>query len=210
MQQTTNFQLPIIELEDNYDIEVFNEGNRITDTQLKALKDMADSWIAFKNTGGEIGGSNGTKLLIDGRKIEGIGDALELRGKGSNPLYLTKNGTFNVTQLIPSVDCELGSSTNRWKEIYMGNYSVSTNGYTKLPNGMIMQWGSISLTSGSKTDFTPPIAFPTQCLIISATLVGGTTYSNLGVTSGINSNNSLYALQSTGATRPVNWFAIGY
>lgn len=37
----------------------------------------------------------------------------------------------------------------------------ATNGYTKLPNGLIIQWGWVNVTDDQNVDVTLPIAFPT-------------------------------------------------
>jgi len=53
--------------------------------------------------------------------------------------------------------------------------NLSSIGYTKLPNGLIIQWGNVDWVNtgrvGSRLDITInfPIAFPTQCLIFLAT-----------------------------------------
>lgn len=54
-------------------------------------------------------------------------------------------------------------------DIYNGSYSKSTNGYTKLPNGMILQWGEFSFSD--MTNYNPryvnfPIKFPNQCFTV--------------------------------------------
>ena len=54
--------------------------------------------------------------------------------------------------------------------------SKATNGYQKLPSGLIIQWGHINTgTSNSNISVTFPIAFPSLCssVYISADTVGG-------------------------------------
>jgi hypothetical protein len=49
-------------------------------------------------------------------------------------------------------------------------FSASANGYTKLPNGIILQWGSgVSAGYGALT-VTWPIAFPTGCFVAFPTI----------------------------------------
>lgn len=45
---------------------------------------------------------------------------------------------------------------------FIGTFLKETNGYTSLPNGIIMQWGIINGVDFSSTIF--PISFPTACL----------------------------------------------
>jgi len=47
--------------------------------------------------------------------------------------------------------------------------SLSGNGYQKLPNGLIIQWGSAT-TSGGGASVSFPIAFPTQCYAVIASV----------------------------------------
>ncbi|TCS35807.1 hypothetical protein EDC30_109106 [Paucimonas lemoignei] len=76
----------------------------------------------------------------------------------------------------------------------------ATNGYTKLQNGIIFQWG-ISALSGSLT--TWPIAFPNSCLscaALSNSSATTITYSNLTAT------GTTFSMQSstTGANQSAN------
>ena len=48
-----------------------------------------------------------------------------------------------------------------------GTYSTSSNGYQKLPSGIIIQWG-IGNFSGGTVAITFPTAFPTSCLAVTA------------------------------------------
>lgn len=163
MQETINYNLKKPEANDNVNIEDFNFNFDKIDEKLFAV---IQAWEDFKANGGEIGGTDGTKLKINGRAITAIGEALALIGEGTFPLYYARNRTHNVDQLIPGGKGELGSDEARWQEIYLGNYSKNANGYTKLPNGMIMQWGQIDITISNSNNgaitATLPIAFSTS------------------------------------------------
>ena len=90
--------------------------------------------------------------------------------------------------------------------------SKSTSGYTYLPNGFILQYGSGSSASGGSTTVTFPIAFPTACQSVVCSAVGTkslATYSTLSASSFISVVTD--SSNGTGATGvPFNWFAIGY
>ena len=87
----------------------------------------------------------------------------------------------------------------------------SENGYQKLPDGLIIQWG-LSTGASSRTA-TFPIAFPNECLNIS-----GSTYLPLGnfqTCSFRNATNQNFGIQTgdvnnVAQPNPVKWFAIGY
>lgn len=151
---------------------VENKVDKIEGKQLSTndfddrLKQLVEDWNNFKINGGEIGGTDGTKLKINGRAISAIGEALALSGGETSPMYYARNKVHNVDQLIPGGQGELGSDDARWQELYLGNYSKSTNGYTKLPNGFILQWGEgVSIISGEESKVINfPIAFPNNCI----------------------------------------------
>jgi hypothetical protein len=102
------------------------------------------------------------------------------------------------------------------------NVSLSSNGYTYLPNGIIMQWGKIYTTnvveSGAVVTF--PIPFPNNCLSITT----GVEIDNWSSTSGLNITTLTSNITSTNfdlVLKPVNavagagsiylvWQAIGY
>jgi hypothetical protein len=103
------------------------------------------------------------------------------------------------------------SITSKWIVISssFNNFvnSKTTNGYTYLPNGLIMQWG-LSSASSNNTTITFPVAFPTACLNASA-------ISNADVTS--ESGNANIAATTTttlrirsNAANNYYWQAIGY
>lgn len=87
--------------------------------------------------------------------------------------------------------------------------SLAANGYQKLPSGLIIQWGSLSVAATSSSPVTWPVAFPTaaiQALVSMGESVGS------GGTCGI------YSLSMTGAnisnaessSNLIRFFAIGY
>lgn len=84
--------------------------------------------------------------------------------------------------------------------------SKTSNGYQKLPSGLIIQWGNASWsTSGTAVSF--PMAFPTGCLAVvvgMAGSVGGQPYVNNPTATGFN------AFMTAGTTSNHYWLAIGY
>lgn len=91
------------------------------------------------------------------------------------------------------------------------NQSLGTNGYQKLPGGLIIQWGNTaSLTSGSSNTITLPVAFPNACQSVTycANTQNGSGASAQSITTKTTTSFSLWAnaLVSTA----YNWIAIGY
>lgn len=44
--------------------------------------------------------------------------------------------------------------------------SLSPNGYQKLPSGLIIQWGSVTIPANSNGSFMFPIQFPNSCFVV--------------------------------------------
>jgi hypothetical protein len=88
--------------------------------------------------------------------------------------------------------------------------SISTNGYQKLPGGLIIQWGSNSSSSASVTF---PIAFPTALLQViysfgypsSQAAAGGYQWLTAQSTTGF---TTYY--DPAGASGKGTWIAVGY
>ena len=91
----------------------------------------------------------------------------------------------------------------------------SENGYTKLPNGMIFQWGSYpTITAGQSKDVNLPVAFPTAGVFCSAN--DSSDAGNLAVMICRFKSNSQITITNDNSvatgSRNVSgqWFAVGY
>lgn len=87
------------------------------------------------------------------------------------------------------------------------NQSLATNGYQKLPGGLIVQWGYLS-NSNSTGTVTFPIAFPTACLDVLTTLLiaGATTH----VSNVSSKSTTQFGYGKSLSSSDVMWFALGY
>ena len=63
---------------------------------------------------------------------------------------------------------DIGMMSNKFKNIYLTDYITGVNGYTKLTNGFIEQWGEVAIPLTLDTSYTKlitfPIAFPNKCI----------------------------------------------
>ena len=91
----------------------------------------------------------------------------------------------------------------------------SENGYTKLPNGMIFQWGSYpTITAGQSKDVNLPVAFPTAGVFCSAN--DSSDAGNLAVMICKFKSNSQITITNDNSVTTGNrnvsgqWFAVGY
>jgi hypothetical protein len=96
--------------------------------------------------------------------------------------------------------------------------SISSNGWTKMPNGLIMQWG-LSATTGmsSPTTVNFPIEFPNNVFMVSGTMVSvsGQPQDNV-LTLYATPSNTSFIVRSGGqggsgffTNDPFYWYAIG-
>jgi hypothetical protein len=74
------------------------------------------------------------------------------------------------TQQIPA-----GTQSNHAVNLGQFAASMGANGYTKLPNGLILQWGNVAANSSGLATLTFPIAFPNNLFIVEATYVNSGT-----------------------------------
>ncbi len=94
------------------------------------------------------------------------------------------------------------------------NQSLSTNGYQKLPGGLIIQWGEISVPADGTATVTWNTAYPTACLQAVCTQgdafgVGGDAGAgiyNLSTTTATVRNGA----NNGGANSTLRWFSVGY
>ena len=91
--------------------------------------------------------------------------------------------------------------------------SKSANGYTYLPNGVLIQWGTFA-TSGTTYTLTYPIAFPSACTFVlpiryAAGDTGGVV--DIALVAGASATLGLSSqVFSTVSGWSVYWIAIGY
>lgn len=94
------------------------------------------------------------------------------------------------------------------------NRSLATNGYQKLPGGLILQWGYSSVIgTNSSASVTLPIAFPTAMLNVIAIQADdlGTNESMGWAVLGFSTTGfTIKHYSGQGTARAAFWFAIGY
>jgi len=126
---------------------------------------------------------------------------------------------MGLVELATNVEVQAGTDTTRAVTpaglmSAFGSY-LASNGYQKLPSGLILQWGG-AFSSGAAADngvITFPIAFPTACLAAVATITGHLTGSwtiqrgNVWTT-GCAFTTSLNGSYSSGSG--FNYIAFGY
>lgn len=90
------------------------------------------------------------------------------------------------------------------------NQSFATNGYQKLPGGLILQWGFSTTISTTLSSITFPIAFPSACIHVGVQDQATVAASAIahGVSGFTTTKFDVVAATTAGTT--AYWFAIGY
>ncbi len=92
--------------------------------------------------------------------------------------------------------------------------SLASNGWQRLPSGLIMQWGTVTQGAGLSAQVTFPIAFPTGCQSITAIHAGSAgamVIENSGARTA--SGTILRIFNDAGIQQSswvANWIAVGY
>lgn len=123
---------------------------------------------------------------------------------GSDNVIVADNGhawRFTGASPLSSVDAITADALPRLSQFAS---SRSTNGYTKLPNGFIIQWGTVTIGS-SGTNITLPITFPTACTSVLASC----TTNNLARAS-IISTSTINVACNPSTPQLCYWIAVGY
>lgn len=107
-------------------------------------------------------------------------------------------------------------------DLNLAGISKTSNGYTKLPNGMILQWGTSSVPTANYAvqTITFPIAFPTACLNVQVCgrtpyYAGGAAYENSIKVNGVPTLTTFQTYTNWSGTRAGDqfyptWVAVGY
>jgi len=154
-----------------------------------------------------------------------VADAIQLGdGVAANNLVIKTNddGSFQISRgniggaLTPilSIDAD-GKMVQAW-ETGAGKQLFSGNGYQKLGNGLIIQWGlSAVIPDDSEITVNFPVAFPTACLNVTATVrqanfIGGGYIVFIDTLSNANFVMGMDDVATSVGGAAAYWIAIGY
>ncbi|HCJ6301705.1 gp53-like domain-containing protein [Enterobacter ludwigii] len=109
----------------------------------------------------------------------------------------------------------VGSGTNQLPDMALFASSIATNGYAKLPSGLMIQWGwfGINSTNGvvGNLSITLPVAFPINYLMVNAmfsTQDPSTRF--VGFNSAQSSRSVINFTYVTPTTNSIFWIVLGY
>ena len=96
--------------------------------------------------------------------------------------------------------------------INAGAHSIAANGYSWLPNGLLMQWGSYANANSTSNTISFPIDFPTTCFSVTVTgsATGITNASATNLPAVTATSTSTFAVITGNATHStIRWMAVG-
>ena len=159
MEKTTNYKLYKPSYDDDVDIQILNNNMDILDGKLKEIN---DAFLPLR--GGTMTGSIVTPYN-DGSFI-GVKDTLKLSFHNNNYNNVNKETAgFNCARFMCYLENEknlMADETGIWfsgsKVITdYGTVTSDTTGYTKLSNGLIIQWGVFNdVPTGIQINFPTP------------------------------------------------------
>ena len=223
MLTTKNYKLKKPELTDSPpDITVMNPNWDTVDEKLFAV---IQAWENFKKNGGAIDGILETPV-VNTSQIQihdKISDDSYYLFQENNSIYLGKRhlgewaeNAYGINfesmyfnrNLIPSYSGKtIGTNGNPWADVFITGFSRSGNGYTRINNKFIVQWG-IDGTAQESMKITFPVSFPNECFVVSLTpYTSNHSYSSCSV-SVATKNDFTYTKQYP--TLQVRYIAIGW
>jgi hypothetical protein len=181
----------------------------------KAYVDTADSGKAATTTtisagtgltgGGDLS-TNRTLSIASG----GVGTT-QLADSGVTTAKIANSAVTGAKMASGAAVSNIGYTPVNPSEFTGSNQSKSANGYQRLPGGVLLQWGTASLTTDSVVTVNFPTAFSSACVFVSAvrtddnagsTQINAANYSKTGFT--VQRNPTF------DGTTLIAFFAIGY
>lgn len=213
-------KIPQKTLQDNFNLQDFKddfnalnseieENKTLTDSEISRLKEIANTWESFRDNGGVI--NSEVKLpsisLIKNAKKH---FTMNVENDGSNNHFAIHSYNENGNWLQQVLRIYFNGTVSIFNQLNLQSSNKNTNGYTYLPNGLIMQWGKSTSWAGGKLWIEYPISFPSNVVNVSITSLEN-------VNSGCKTIFSTPDVSNVGfnAVSNVNqigffWIAIGY
>lgn len=98
-----------------------------------------------------------------------------------------------------------------WKQLGSGDLAVfGDDGYTRLPSGLILQWGSKAVSGGALTTIPLPTCFPSRMFSATASLVVNGYAAEAAERYIAGSTNCAITLATYNSVGRVSYMTIGY
>jgi hypothetical protein len=176
-------------------LSIYNAYNRANAAYAAANNNIPD---VFANSGLVL--ANSANLTFN--NTASVNAVVTANGTvGSNISFVVNTSMNLVTLNVSSNTLSVGTSS-----------SAAANGYSRLTNGLLFQWGNVSVTNANTT-VTFPVQFTNLFQVTATTVQGGVgaTGANVNCAAFITTSNSTTFNVRTNSTtaNTVNWMAIG-
>lgn len=157
------------------------------------------------------GGTNSTS-------VSGIRFTLGIKGMGlqdANAVAITGGTISGLSTPLPVASGGTGAATAAAALAAIGGlsataFSSASPGYVKLSNGLILQWGSTTVSPDSSSSVTFPQTLTSWCVpVVSAVSLSGSTTNSQNTGYVSNTLSTLTIWNADDRTVTVPWFAIG-
>ena len=191
-------------------------NQNIQNGNIEQIKKDLQGWIDFKGKGGEIGGSitlKDSSYLYSSTIANPTGE-LGIGAQDKKIWFGMLGGTSEVAfrpQFVDKGMYNIGYPNYEFKDLYLIGHSRNTTGFSKLTNGLILQWGKLD-KSHIDGNINFPITFPSMVFYLTSSLLyDSDKWSGRTYTQPI--NNSRFRLvhlerHPTNPATPI-WFAVG-
>ena len=165
--------------------------------------------------------SNSTHFYSGNSTVYGLGnntsESLVYAGSGNLVMTATNFVISNTTSAVVTANLAgitLGASanvsipSNTGLVLGTGSLATSANGFTYLPNGLLMNWGVFAANSSTTTNAIFAKAFTTAVFSVTTTSVAGAFYTYLAANAAL--SNVAIRSSSTTTASDVQFIAIGY
>ena len=137
-------------------------GNYSSTTATLAVGPTSNPGTFASSSSGSTGGAETRPMNVTGCWV------IRLFGAVVNP------GAADAAQLATEVS-KLGADKVPFAAFQGANQSLASNGYQKLPGGLILQWGTYTYSAGTDSvvfSVTFPLAFPGACFVVTGNASG--------------------------------------
>lgn len=160
-------------------------------------------------TGSEIAVSGVVDVVYDNSNGYFRATNIVANSASSNPS--ASETVQGIVELATAAESLTGSSTSLALTPggFAGNKSLAASGYYKLPGGLIIQWGTDTVTASTYKNVTHPVTFPTLCRHASANITESDTTTRWALKA-VPGTAVLSVYNPNAASIAFTWFAIGY
>lgn len=160
-----------------------------------------------------------TTVTKQGNTFNGASQLVQLNSSGQLPalngvnlIGLTASQISNASTNFANINLSNLVLANALTNLGFTGQSVAQNGYYKLPNGLIIQWGKVvaSIPDDYTNTVTFPIAFPTSALMVTCSPIKPRTGGRTDYAIWSLSATQLVFLNDADTIDGFFWFALGY